>query len=270
MPSDRYSLAIETSSRRGSVALGRGDEMIETADLGEQRRHAVELLPAVDAMCRRNSVRPADLGEVYVSVGPGSFTGLRIGVTTAKTLGLALGCHLVAVPTLDAVVLNAPPEHALVAVMLNAKAGRCYTGLYERRGDGWAALIEPTLLSPAELCERRMQLFDASPPPFPPPGPTPAERHGQAPRTPLAHATPPPSPPSPPHMAVIADKLPDFDWPADVQCLDPALATPRGEAVWRLGRAAAKDGRFVDPLELTPLYVRLPEPEERWRARQKM
>ena len=236
MRPDSYNLAIETSSRRGSVTLGRGDALIESADLGEQRRHAVELLPAVDAMCRRHNIRPAEIGEVYVSVGPGSFTGLRIGVTTAKTLGRAIGCRLVAVPTLGAVAQNAPPHHPLVAVLLNAKQSRCYTGLYERSGDAWKPRTEPALLTPAELCELRARLFHGSDPP--------------------------------PPMAVIADKLPDFDWPADVQYLDPTLATPRSEAVWRLGRAAAERGEFTDPLELTPLYVRLPEPEEKWRAKQ--
>ena len=226
MPAQPYNLAIETSSRRGGVALGRGDELLATAELVQLQRHNVELLQAVDAMCQRHGARPDQIGQVYVSIGPGSFTGLRIGVTTAKMLGISIGCRLVAVPTLDVVVRNAPADRLHVAVCLNAKRGQCFTGIYERRGDDWTALLAPTLLTPAQLCD-------------------------QAPRP----------------LAVIGDHLPDHDWPDDVTLLDPPLAVPRSEMVWQLGRALAAGGEYVDALALEPLYVRLPEAEEKWRQR---
>ena len=219
-----FNLAIETSSRCGSVALGRGDELLACEELG-RGRHAVELMPAIDAMCREHDIGPREIGEVYLSIGPGSFTGLRIAVTTGKMLARSVGAKLVAVPTLDVVVENAPAdatEH--VAVMLNAKRGQCFTGLYERRDDRWAALGEAALMTPPEVCER------------------------------IARPA-----------AIVGDHLPEHDWPADVTVFDEALATPRAEVVWRIGRAMAKGGRFVDPLALAPLYVRLPEAEEVWR-----
>lgn len=223
-----YNLAIETSSRHGSVTLGRGDTVVESVDLPEQRRHAVDLLPAIDDVCRRHGVTPAQIGEVYVSVGPGSFTGLRIGVTTAKVMGLTVGARLVAVPTLDAVARNAPADRTRVAVMLNAKRGQCFTGVYDRGDDGaWSTRIEPSLLTPGELCER----VDGE-------------------------------------VALIADKLPEHDWPARVTLLDRVLATPRSAVVWALGRAAAANDAYVDAVQLTPMYVRLPEAEEVWRAKE--
>jgi len=224
-----YTLAIETSSRVGGVALGRGEALIETVELPEQRRHAIELMPTIDRLCEKHGVAPAAIGQVYVSVGPGSFTGLRIGVTTAKLLGRTIGAKLVAVPSLDVVAQNAPADRAIrgnVAVMLSAKRGQCFTGLYERRDDEWVATTAAALLTPAEVCER-------------------------APRP----------------LAVIGDHLPAHDWPGDVELLDASLAVPRGEVVWRLGRRGAEAGRFVDPLALAPLYVRLPEAEEVWRAK---
>lgn len=227
MNKPRYNLAIETSSRHGSIALGCADDLLEMVDLPEQRRHAIELLPRIDQLCQSHGVRATDLGEIYVSVGPGSFTGLRIGITTAKTLGQVIGCDLFAVPTLDVVVENAPEEHPHVAVMLNAKRGQCFTGLYRRAEYQWRRMFEPTLMTPAQLC-------------------------GQAPS----------------RLAIVGDHLPEFDWPSDVAVLSPRFAVPRSQVVWRLGRAMAQGRRSVPPAELVPLYVRLPEAEEKRLARE--
>lgn len=142
-----YNLAIETSCRSGSVTLGRGGEELRTVELPEQRRHAVELLPVIDRVCREHGLKPADLGEVYVSIGPGSFTGLRIGLTVAKVLSRVTGAILVPVPTLEVVAANAPEHEPRVAVMLNAKGGRCFTGVFE----GGTPVGEPGLMTPAEL-----------------------------------------------------------------------------------------------------------------------
>ncbi|MFA7236550.1 MAG: tRNA (adenosine(37)-N6)-threonylcarbamoyltransferase complex dimerization subunit type 1 TsaB [Phycisphaeraceae bacterium] len=236
-----YNLAMETSTRCGSIAVGWGDELLAYESLPPQQRHTVELLPRMDALARRFGFTPRDLAEVYVSIGPGSFTGLRIAVTMAKMFARVTGCKLVAVPTLDVVVRNAspamrvfelgrdefPPEPPrYVAVMLNAKRGQCFTGLYQRDGETWRTELEPALLTPAQVCER-------------------TERP----------------------LTVIGDHLPEYDWPADVTLLTGDRATPRAETLWRLARAAAKAGRYVDPYALTPLYVRLPEAEELWRNR---
>jgi tRNA threonylcarbamoyladenosine biosynthesis protein TsaB len=226
MPDRTYNLAIETSSRHGSVTLGGGDELLETIELPEQQRHAVELMPAIEKLFQAHTAKPAQLGEIYVSIGPGSFTGLRVGLTTAKVLAHVTGARLVAVPTLEVVVHNAPADRPHVAVMLNAKRGQCFTGLFQRENGAWKPLIAPSLLSPEQLLER-------------------------APRP----------------LAIIGDHLPPQEWPGEVQLLGSALATPRSEVVWRLGRQLAAAGRFADPASLTPLYVRLPEAEELWQAR---
>ena len=215
-----YRLAIETSSRRGSVTLGRGDAVLGTVSLGEQRRHAVALMPAIDSLCREYLAGPADVREIYISIGPGSFTGLRVGVTTAKALSRVTGAKLVAVPTLQVVAANAPAGLPRVAVMLNAKGGRCFTGIFEHG----RPTMEPALMTPAQLVE--------------------------------AYRGP-----------VIGDHLPPYDWPADIRLLDAGLAVPRSDAVWQIGRQMAAAGMFTPVRELLPLYVRLPEAEELWQAR---
>lgn len=219
-----YNLAIETSSRIGSVSIGHGAAVLESAQLGEPTRHNTDLMPTIDRLCAAHHVTPRQLGEVYVSIGPGSFTGLRIAVTAVKMFARTLGTRIVAVPSLDIVVENAPAAAAHVAVCLNAKRGQCFTGVYERLDAQWQLRIGPSLLTPAELCA----------------------------------ATDRP-------LAVIGDHLPAFDWPTGVSILDESLATPHSDVVWRLGRVRAAQQTFVDPIQLTPLYVRLPEAEEKWR-----
>ena len=118
-----YAIAIETSSRDAQVALGCGETVLATATLSQQRRHNLELVSAIDELCTRHGLKPADLAACFVALGPGSFTGLRIGVATAKTLALALNLELVGVPSLDVLAANAPLERP-AAVCLNTKAHR--------------------------------------------------------------------------------------------------------------------------------------------------
>lgn len=229
-----HNLALETSGRAGSVVLGRGDELLEVVDLPEPKRHTLGLMPAVASVCARHGVTPAKLAEVYVSAGPGSFTGLRVGIATAKMLAEVLGARLVAVPTLEALAQNAgdlADADTTLAVALAVKRETLYAGLFARRASRWTARGEPGLRTwPALLAEAGRPL------------------------------------------AILADVLPDgadaalADAPG-VRRLPRELAAPRGEAVWRLGRDRARRGDFTDPLALLPLYARPPEAEELWKQR---
>lgn len=126
-------LAIDTATELLSIALLTGRD-------GEQRRyiyrqdaglkHGSNLLPVLDWMLKQAQVRPAALGLVVCCDGPGSFTGLRIGLATAKGLAAAAGARLVVVPTLDAL---AWPQHAwpgIVVTAIDARKQRFYSALY--------------------------------------------------------------------------------------------------------------------------------------------
>ncbi len=147
MSAKRYNLAIETSGRVGGVCLGAGDAVLGSERLPAQQRHAIQLMPAIDRLVRTNGFEPAACEAVCVSVGPGSFTGLRIGVTAAKALARVSGATIAAVPTLDAIVENVPADRRRVAVCLNAKRGQCFTGIYERGDETWRRVTEPNLLT---------------------------------------------------------------------------------------------------------------------------
>ena len=92
-------LAIETSGRIGSVALADGTSILLEEQFPHGLKHAAEIVPMIDRLCRAQGWAPHDLEQLYVSAGPGSFTGLRIGITLAKTMALATGVKVVAVPS---------------------------------------------------------------------------------------------------------------------------------------------------------------------------
>ena len=126
-------LAVETSGRIGGVAVGVGPAVLEARTFRTALRHAAELLPAVEGLCRDHGLRPDAVDEVYVSGGPGSFTGLRIGVTFARTLALACGAKIVRVPTLTVIAQNAleaSEAPATVAVVLDAKRRRIFAAVF--------------------------------------------------------------------------------------------------------------------------------------------
>lgn len=148
MPNRTHNLAIETSGRAGSVALGCGDDLLATVALPEPRRHRVQLMPIIDQLCRDHHVTPAQIGEVYVSTGPGSFTGLRIGITTAKMLALAGDVKLVGVPSLQVVAQNVADRDG-VLVCANMKGDT----VYAQRFDHGIAANEPRVDQLSQMLE---------------------------------------------------------------------------------------------------------------------
>ncbi len=129
-------LAIETSQRRGSVALrdARGEAHVER--LSSPAGHEIDLIAAIDRLYRRLSIEPAQTGVVGVSVGPGGFTGLRIGVTTAKMLGESLGAILVAVPSAQ-VAAQSYDGPGPILVVLASKGERAWVTRLDRDGPVW-------------------------------------------------------------------------------------------------------------------------------------
>lgn len=144
------SLVFETSGRTAHVALGLNREFKEAREVPRTRRNNLELIPTADALLRDHGLAPSDLSEVYVSVGPGSFTGLRMAIAAAKMLALTnAGLKLVAVPTLEALATQNKRDDP-VAVCLNIKRGTMYCAVYQ----GDQQTIEPALRTLDELLAR--------------------------------------------------------------------------------------------------------------------
>ena len=148
-------LGIETSSPLGSLALRRDGHCVEERFLsGLSRRGTRILVPELMAFLRRHDMRPSDLDAVAVSIGPGGFTGLRVGLTCAKTLAWASGASLVAVDTFQAVAENVPSEES-VAVIVDGQRRGVLLGIMSRTpGGSWERLGPFAMVRREELRDR--------------------------------------------------------------------------------------------------------------------
>lgn len=222
-------LAIETSSRAGSIGLAAGDELLAVERFDRNLRHVAELLPAVERQTKKLGWKADYLEEVYVSAGPGSFTGLRIGITVAKTLAQACGVQIVSVPSIEVIAANAPADALNVAVVLDAKRKQVFAGRFLRQNGQLATTLQACLVDPRQFINE---------------SPRPLLLIGEGIKY---------------HQEAMEDE--------DVKFGDESLAWPRAEMVHKIGRPMAKKGEFADPETLTPIYLRAPEAEELWMKR---
>jgi tRNA threonylcarbamoyladenosine biosynthesis protein TsaB len=145
-------LGIETSGRIGSVATLCGDVVSERV-LEERGRHGAELPEACRSLLHEAGITPRDLDAIVVGQGPGSYTGMRIGITFAKTLAFALERPLIALPGLMALATDAPAAGDLVAVLEAGHRLRCYGAVYDRSGPFPTEHRPVGLWDPAALLE---------------------------------------------------------------------------------------------------------------------
>ena len=144
-------LGLDTATLTASVALVDGERLLAEAD-GRADTHSEKLLPMVERVLAAAGLTPADLDGVACGAGPGSFTGLRIGLSTAKGLCFGLGRPLLMISSLRALadggLATARAEGALVLALLDAKKHELYAGIYD--GDGVPVAAE-VVLPPARL-----------------------------------------------------------------------------------------------------------------------
>ncbi len=223
-------LAVETSTLAGGAAIVDGERLLGEYTLNIRTTHSERLMAAVDRLLQDCGWELGDLEGVAVAIGPGSFTGLRIGVSTVKGLALALGIPVVAVPTLDALAARLPFAAHPVCPVLDARKGEVYACLYHWAEGTMVRDWEYLALAPEALCERILgpvilvgDALDALGDLFV------ARLGGRA------------------RLAPAGRRL-------------PSAAT-----VGALGHALLLAGQRVDPAALTPLYLRPSEAELRRR-----
>lgn len=146
-------LGIETASDVCAVGLVDGDRPLADLALLRPREHGSKLALLVEAALAASGVGASDLDAVAVSSGPGSYTGLRIGVSTAKGLCAATGASLVGVPTMLALATTLPagPQRTSLLVGLPSRRGEVYAALYESVEQGWQERMPPTAVDLADL-----------------------------------------------------------------------------------------------------------------------
>ncbi|MER2063327.1 MAG: tRNA (adenosine(37)-N6)-threonylcarbamoyltransferase complex dimerization subunit type 1 TsaB [Alkalibacterium sp.] len=125
-------LAIDTSNQLMSVALIEDSRLIIEGTVNVKRNHSIQLMPAIEEIMKEAEWKPKDLTRIIVAKGPGSYTGVRIGVTVAKTLAFSLDIDLVGVSSLEVLAGNGDQvEGAYCVPLFDARRGNIYTGLYQ-------------------------------------------------------------------------------------------------------------------------------------------
>jgi len=151
-------LALETATPTASVALVNDGQVVVEHNECSRRRHAESLVPTIESLLKEQGLTPQDLGAVACGRGPGSFTGLRIGLSTAKGLAQALGLPLITVSTLDILAAAAFFPGGLVAPLMDAKQGHIYVAFYEKTWPSPHPLTGYLALRPPELASEALRL----------------------------------------------------------------------------------------------------------------
>lgn len=138
-------LAIDTATRSVSLALHDGSEVLAEMTWRTADHHTVELTPALHQVMARSGVGPGDLAALAVTLGPGSYTGLRIGMSLAKGIALAASppLPLIGVPTLDVVAAAQSRRADRLCAIAQAGRRRINAGFYTWEGAGWASAHDP-------------------------------------------------------------------------------------------------------------------------------
>ena len=144
-------LAVDTSTQSIGVALYDGVQILSEMVWVSDQYHTVELAPTVESLMDRSGVSSSELRVVAVALGPGSFTGLRIGLAFAKGMALAKHLDIIGIPTLDILAASQPLDELPMAAVLHAGRGRLAVGWYKKSSNAWKSMDDMQVKTSREL-----------------------------------------------------------------------------------------------------------------------
>lgn len=151
-------LAIDTSTYTLGISLLDGEQVIGEYITNLKKNHSLRVMPAIDTLMKECEVKPADLDKIVVAKGPGSYTGVRIGVTIAKTLAWSLNIPLSGVSSLALLAASARLYPSYISPVFDARRGRVYTGLYRFEEGTLTVVDEDQNISLIDWCSRLKEL----------------------------------------------------------------------------------------------------------------
>jgi tRNA threonylcarbamoyladenosine biosynthesis protein TsaB len=224
-------LALETSGRTGTVAIFADGRLVLQRQLATDQRSAQSLLPAIRSCLAEAGWAPGQTDLVAVTTGPGSFTGLRVGVVAAKTFAYAAGCEVMGVETLRVIAVQSAQDAADLSAVIDAQRNQLYCGFFRVDHEGQVDALRTTRILDFEdwLAELRPGTVVSGP----------GLRHGE-----------------------LVDRL-----PKTVRAADESVWVPRAATVALLAWRDYRAGRRDDLWKLAPNYYRKSAAEEKWEKR---
>jgi tRNA threonylcarbamoyladenosine biosynthesis protein TsaB len=147
-------LGIDTATSCGGVGIIDDDAVVAEYAFHREETPSAQLIPAIQALLQEARIAIHEIDGIAVSMGPGSFTGLRVGLSAVKGFALAAERPVAGVPTLDALAAQLPSTPSLICPLVDARKGEVYTALYKQGGNGKVEQLSPyQVLSPARLLE---------------------------------------------------------------------------------------------------------------------
>lgn len=226
-------LAIESATDEVGCALVDGSGLVAEVRLARGRRHAETLTPSIQFVCEQAGVDLSTVSVVAVDVGPGLFTGLRVGIATAKALAASMAVPMVGMSSLDLLAFPVRFSARKVGAVVDARRGEVFVAWYRQVPGGMQRLAEPTVCTPDDL----MADLQAS-----------ADEQLLVGDGALRYA----------------DLFTEID---RVEVGDVSLARPSVAALGHLARAQALREEWTRPHDLAPLYLRPPDAEINWGTR---
>lgn len=226
-------LGIETATEQVGCAIGGHEGVLASAHCAKGRRHAENLTPQIEFICAQAGIELSDIGIVAVDVGPGLFTGLRVGVSAAKAIAFALSTPMIGVSSLDLLAFAVRYSPRLLVAAIDARRGELYYGFYRQVPGGVQRLSEHHLGTPDDLAsellatnEEVLLVGDG------------ARRHAEV-----------------------------FDGLARVEHAEIGNSYPSASSLVQLAHPQAMREEFEQPEAIQPVYLRRPDAEINWSTR---
>ena len=226
-------LGIDTATPQVGVAIGGHEGVIASFSTAKGKRHTETLVPAIDFLCRQAHIELDEIGAIAVDVGPGLFTGLRVGVSTAKAMASALRVPVIGVTSLDLLAFPLRWSNRRILSVVDARRGEVFFAAYRQVPGGVQRLTEPRVATPDELCseitatgEECLAVGDG------------ARRY--------------------------AEQLNEL---TRIEIADAGLAHPNPSSLVQLAHARALREEFVNAWDLKPVYLRKADAEINWSTR---
>lgn len=226
-------LGIESATAQVGCAIGGHEGVLASSHSARARRHAESLAPQIEFSLEQARIDIDEISVVAVDIGPGLYTGLRVGIATAVAIAFGLSVPMIGVSSLDLVAFPVRNTPRLVAAAIDARRGELFTAFYRQVPGGLQRVSEPRVVTPDDL-------------------------YGDL----LAAGT---------ECLVVGDgglRYGDlFSSITKVEVADVSLAHPSASSLVALAHARALREDFVQPDEISPLYLRRPDAEVNWQSR---